>query len=366
MNKRKFLKQIGLGSAAVMAMPTLVTSCKGSSQDQPGFKYWVWVDGNNEKTIANWTEELTALKKAGITGLIIGGGRPMLEKLIPIAKKLDQDVHAWLWTMNRPGDKEAQTHPDWYTVSRNGDSSLDVNPYVGYYQWLCPSKPEVQEYVKDFMVSHCDIDGLDAIHLDYVRYCDVILPKGLWAKYGLVQDHEMPEYDFCYCETCQGNFEAEHGYRPDSLEDPSKDEKWRKYRWDSITNLVNQVSDAVHAKGKKISAAVFPYPELARTLVRQSWNEWKLDMVFPMIYNNFYEEDVEWVGYATQQGVNDLKGKFPLTTGIYLPETKTEDIAKAIDNAKNAGAVGVSFFSNGALKGDKLEAVATKTASSSK
>lgn len=355
MKKREFIKNISLSSAAIMLAPALLSSC-GTNESKEDFKYWVWVDGNNEKTISDWTTELTALREAGITGLIIGGGREMLEKLIPIAKTLGQEVHAWLWTMNRPGDKEAQAHPEWYAVSRNGASSLEVNPYVGYYQWLCPSKPEVQEYVKNYMVSHCDIEGLSAIHLDYVRYCDVILPKGLWSKYGLVQDHEMAEYDFCYCETCQGNFESAHGYRPDSLEDPSMDEKWRKYRWDSITKLVNQVCAAVHAEGKQMSAAVFPYPELAKQLVRQSWNEWDLDIVFPMIYHNFYEEDIPWIEFATRQGVNDLNGKFPLHTGVYLPEMQPEEISQAIAAAKAGGAKGVSFFSNGALKEERLKA----------
>jgi uncharacterized lipoprotein YddW (UPF0748 family) len=263
---------------------------------------------------------------------------------IPIAQEFNQEVHAWLWTLNRPSDKVAKANPDWYTVNRKGENSLDVNPYVGYYQWLCPSKPEVQAHIVDFMTSHCDIEGLSAIHLDYVRYCDVILPKALWAKYDLVQDHEMPEYDFCYCETCQTSFEKEHGYRPDSVEDPTKDEKWRKYRWDTVTNLVNMIADAVHKRDKKLSAAVFPYPKLARKLVRQSWNEWNLDMVFPMIYNNFYEEPVKWIEYATKEGVVELDGKFPLYTGIFLPPTKPEEIKIALDAAKKGGAKGVAFF----------------------
>ncbi len=354
MDKRRFLKNLGLGASAALIAPSLLTSCGSATKDS--FKFWIWINGNNKKTVDEWKAELTTLREAGITGLLVGGGRNMLKKLIPIAQELGQEVHAWLWTLNRPGDKKAQAHPDWYTLSRKGESSLDVNPYVGYYQWLCPSKTEVQEFVKQGMVDHCDIDGLAGIHLDYVRYCDVILPNGLWAKYDLVQDHEMPEYDFCYCDTCRGKFKEQHGYDPREQEDPSQDEKWRKYRWDSVTNLVNQISEAVHAEGKLLSAAVFPYPELARKLVRQSWNEWNLDMVFPMIYHNFYEEEVEWIEYATARGVNTLDGKFPLNTGIYLPPTKPEEIAKAIEAAKSGGAKGLSFFSNGSLKDDKLAA----------
>jgi uncharacterized lipoprotein YddW (UPF0748 family) len=355
MKKRAFIKNLGLITGGTVLSPSLLSSSNLVTGENE-FRYWIWVNGDNKKSIADWKTEFSGFKEAGISCLIIGGGRNMLEKLIPIAQELMLEVHAWLWTLNRPGDNEAMTHPDWYTVSRNGESSLDVKPYVGYYQWLCPSKPEVQEYVKNFMVSHCDIKGLSGIHLDYVRYCDVILPKGLWSKYDLVQDHEMPEYDFCYCDTCCSKFEAEYGYDPKDQDDPSQDPKWRKYRWDSVTNLVNQVASAVHAENKLISAAVFPYPDLARKLVRQSWNEWDLDMVFPMIYNDFYEEGIDWVEFATKQGVDELKGEFPLHTGIYLPPTKPEEIKKVIDGAKRGGAEGIAFFSNASLKDEKLKA----------
>ena len=359
MKKRTFIKNLSLATGATLVAPSLLTSCNPSESQDDDFKFWIWINGNNQKSTDDWKEELELFAQAGITGLLVGGGRNMLEKIIPIARSLGQEVHAWLWTLNRPGDKEAMKHPEWYTVSRNGESSLDVRPYVNYYQWLCPTKPEVQQYVKDSMVSHCDIEGLTGIHFDYVRYCDVILPKGLWSKYNLVQDHEMPEYDFCYCDTCRSKFEAEHGYDPKEQEDPSQDEKWRRFRWDSVTNLVNQTTKEIRKKGKLVSAAVFPYPDLARKLVRQSWNEWDLDLVFPMIYNNFYEEGIAWVEYATKQGVETLNGKFPLHTGIYVPPTKPEEIASAIQAAKNGGASGLSFFSNGSLKQEKFEAFKT-------
>lgn len=133
--------------------------------------------------------------------MLCGGGKQVLEKAIPVAKKHGLAIHAWLWTMNRPGDATAQNHPEWYAVSRKGNSSLDVRPYVDYYQWLCPTKQPVQEFVFEGMMEVCDMEGLDGIQLDYVRYCDVILPRGLWSKYDLVQDHEMAEYDFVTAKT---------------------------------------------------------------------------------------------------------------------------------------------------------------------
>ena len=38
---------------------------------------------------------------------------------------------------------------------------------------------------------------LTGIRLDYIRQLDVILASGLQPSYGIVQDREYPEYDYC-------------------------------------------------------------------------------------------------------------------------------------------------------------------------
>ena len=43
-----------------------------------------------------------------------------------------------------------------------------------------------------------EVDGLASVHLDYVRYPDVILGADLQPKYNIVQDNELPEYDYGY------------------------------------------------------------------------------------------------------------------------------------------------------------------------
>ena len=142
---------------------------------------------------------------------------------------------------------------------------------------------------------------------------------GLWEKYDLVQDREYPDFDFCYCQVCRQTFEQQSGRDPMELPDPTSDEEWRAFRWNSVTGLVEQLAATVQAEGKPISAAVFPTPSLARRLVRQAWDEWPLDAFFPMIYQRFYEEDVPWVATATAQGVAALPPATPLFSGLYLP-----------------------------------------------
>ena len=111
--------------------------------------------------------------------------------------------------------------------------------------------------------------------------------------------------------------------------------------------MVNSLSDIAHSKNKKITAAVFPTPEVARRNVRQDWTNFHLDGVCPMIYHGFYKEDVPWIGNAVAEGVHFLAGKFPLYAGLYLSDFKSEaEIRQGIQVALKNGAAGVSFFGN--------------------
>jgi hypothetical protein len=69
-----------------------------------------------------------------------------------------------------------------------------------------------------------------------------------------------------------------------------------------------------------------------------------------MIYNSFYNEGVDWIGFATAQGVRDLEGKgIGLHTGIYVPPMTANELALAIEQARDHGANGVSFFDGNAI-----------------
>ncbi len=97
---------------------------------------------------------------------------------------------------------------------------------------------------------------------------------------------------------------------------------------------------------------------MADHMVRQRWDKWKVDAVLPMIYHNFYNEEVDWIGFATKQGVEDLEGKnTDLHTGIYVPPMSAEDVTQAINLAKENGAKGISFFDGNALTKEQLKAI---------
>jgi len=351
-DRRVFLGQLGAMGLGALGAGGLASCSRSRSSEGP--RFWTWVHGGRERTVDEWQQEFVRLRGAGIRGVLVGGGDT--EILSQTARDAGLEFHRWIWTLNRSGDQWVkEQHPEWFTVSRNGDSSLVKPPYVNYYQWLCPTRQPVRDYLRGVVSELAADPSIDGVHLDYIRYCDVILPVGLWSKYGLVQDHEMPEYDFCYCDVCRETFQAESGVDPLELPDPPADLAWRRFRWDSVTGLVNELADAVHAARKPITAAVFPTPDIARRLVRQAWDEWPLDAFFPMIYHEFYEEGIPWIGTATATDVAALDRRAALYSGLYLPSLPPADCAAAVRQVLTNGANGVSLFEAGGLSDAHLE-----------
>ena len=184
------------------------------------------------------------------------------------------------------------------------------------------------------------------MHLDYVRMPDVVLPGSLWKNYGIEQTSELPEFDFCYCDLCCEKFKALTGRDPRELKYPQEDQSWINFRLDAITNVVQQIADSVRGHGHKLTAAVFPGPSMARKMVRQDWGNWPLDGFFPMIYNGFYYEGPEWIGRSVNESVTTLDGRADLFAGVMCPDlAEGDDFAKALREAFDNGASGVSFFS---------------------
>lgn len=186
---------------------------------------------------------------------------------------------------------------------------------------------------------------VDGIHLDYVRFCDVVLPVNLWEHYHIEQTKELPEYDFCYCDHCKAEFKAKYNKDVNEMQYPEASLSWRQFRYDLITDIVNELATIAKAKKKKITAAVFPTPEVARRNVRQDWTNWNLSAVFPMTYHAFYKEEISWVADAVREGIHGLAGRFPLYAGLYLPDFKSDDeLGGAIGFALKGGAAGVSLY----------------------
>jgi len=345
MNRRHFLRIVGITSILAGQSCSIIGGRKG-------LKNWAWINGSGYASDNDLRNFLIKLKNNRIDGILPGGSNNFYERVGPIARELEMEFHAWRWTLNRGAHMDE--HPDWYAVNRNGDSVIDKPPYVNYYRWLCPSRPEVVDLLIDDYTGLCEVEGMTGVHLDYVRYCDVILPIALQPRYNLVQDYEMPEFDFCYCNVCRSKFMSEYGTDPMEMGDPPGNIEWHNWRLNQLVGLVNKIAEAVHDKGKLISAALFPTPSIARKIVRQDWERFNLDAFMPMIYFNDYNGDLEWVASVVREDVSILGGRAKLYAGLNMGHVRDYGITRVVDTCLENGADGISFFTGNGMTDEEL------------
>ncbi|HLP15669.1 MAG TPA: putative glycoside hydrolase [Bacteroidota bacterium] len=359
----KKLTRVRSSLLAILIFFSFISLHSQPSHDQlPVFMVWDTQASFEKKTSDEEIERyFKRLTDHHITGMFLRASNEYYKKLSPIAHKAGMQIHAWRPTMIRSDSAFMAAHKDWYAVNKNNASCVDAPPYVGYYRWFCPNEPEVVKYLIDQYVELAKIDGIEGIHLDYIRYCDIFLPVGLQPKYHLVQDHEMPEYDYCYCHRCREGFKKEYGRDPIELsaDDSSAQRQWRDWRLQAVVRIVDSIAQNVHGRtGKYVSAAVFPTPAISVTMVRQDWSKFRVDAVCPMLYHNFYNKGVDWIGECVKEGLATMEYKKVLHAGIMVHQlTDPGQFTKAVHSAFVNGAGGVVLFAANALTDEQLNII---------
>jgi hypothetical protein len=75
-----------------------------------------------------------------------------------------------------------------------------------------------------------------------------------------------------------------------------------------------------------------------------------------MLYNQFYEQGPEWVGEQTREGVATAKA--PVYSGLMVGGMTEDVFTRTVRTALQAGASGVSLFSDDAADEPKLRVLA--------
>lgn len=316
-------------------------------------EYWIWMGASRSKSLLEWDSTFRRLKEIGIRGILMGADTTVLKRIIPIAEDYEMQVHAWFVTMNN-----GSANPEWMSVNRLGQSLAQQKAYVDYYKFMCPALPEVKTFIKSKLDNLSSVEGLRGIHMDYIRYVDVLLPSGLWEKYDLVQDHIMPEYDYGYHPYMRELYENSYGIDPMMIADIEHDSNWVKFRLNELNKTVIELRDHVNTTDLNISAAVFPTPEMSREMVRQDWDKWDLDYYFPMVYHSFYNENIDWIRQVVSEDKAALPDHTKVFCGLFLPALKDgEELSLAIDAAYQGGADGIAFFDLNALTENQIQQI---------
>ena len=326
-------------------------SCGNKPQTTEYPMFWTWMENRAGLDLDSL---FVHLDEAGIDGLMLylpddEGYRRAAE----LAREHGVTLYAWIWTLNPRGDRQRllEEHPEWFDVNRDGYSLKDYKAYVNSYKFLSAALPEVREYVRENVRRVCEMDGIAGICLDYCRIVDCVLPITLSYNYNITQDtHVFPQWDFGYHPAALARFQQEYGYDPRSLTDPSRDENWCRFRETLISEVANLAAETAHGYGKKVTASPFATVKLASFMVAQNFRDWDLDLVFPMVYSDFYTMESVLVYDAVRQNDQDRNPGTRLYCGLgaELGQSETDgDLPRLIadmDAAFAGGAQGISLY----------------------
>ena len=308
---------------------------------------------------SKWLKFFEKFSSFGIENFFIHGKPENLEFLISLTKNTPINIHGWIWTFNRPNDEFAMKNKDWYSVNKIGENSYDSRPYVDYYQWLSPFSPGAVQHIKNNIQGIANVSGIASVHLDYVRYCDVFLPSTLQVKYDIEQKSILPQYDFGYHKNGRNEFFKLYGSDPINIRDKELYNLWITFRHNAISKVVRELKSIAHKNGTILSAAVFPTPEMSKRMVLQDWGNWELDIVSPMNYQHFYDEDTDWIGRNVKIGVEEVGPNCKYLCGLFAESLDIYNFEKAINVSLENKADGVNFFSASGLTDDKLSIIKT-------
>ena len=208
-------------------------------------------------------------------------------------------VHAWVNVLSLARNREApiltQLGPGIVLSDREGRSLLDYpdfevpEPERRYYRmgtpglYLDPAAPGVAEWLTEtFAELVARYPALDGLHLDYIRYPDV-LPFAPGSRFGV-------GLDFGYGADTRARFERETGKRAPLGDSLANADAWDDWRRERVSTLVRDVAAAARARrpGLALSAAVWTYADRAYFVLGQDWRAWleqgSLDFAVPMAY----------------------------------------------------------------------------------
>jgi len=232
-------------------------------------------------------------------------GTDTLRELVARAHASGIRVHAWVNALSLAGHRDAKIVDaiggDAVLVDRRGRSLLDYpkldvpQPDRRYYRmgtpavWLDPAAPGIADYLAatfaELMTRYPELDGL---HLDYIRYPDV-LPFSPGSRFGV-------GLDFGYGASTRARFQSETGLVAPIADEVRNANRWDDWRREKMNELVAAVSAAVRAarpdvtEGQQplVSAAVGCYAERVYLAEAQDWKRWiedgLLDFAVPMTY----------------------------------------------------------------------------------
>lgn len=299
----------------------------------------------------------SSLADAGPWRELVRDGRPdPLRQLVAGAHAQGQRVHAWVNVLSlgqrREGPLQERLGADAVQVDRRGRSLLDYPDFevpaderrwvrMGTPAlWLDPGAPGVQEAVTaalgELVARYPELDGL---HLDYVRYPDV-LPFVPGARFDV-------GLDFGFGEATRARFRAETGLEAPFADDSRNAAAFDRWRRAQVTALVRAIGDAGRAARPDLalSAAVWAFPDRTFLSLHQDWTRWLEDGLASFAVPMAYTRDPALFTLLARANAALGQGRAWLGLGTWLAASEPADAVAQLREARALPLAGIALFS---------------------
>ena len=282
------------GSQRVLDDPARIPGLVADAQALGATDLFVQVYRGGRAWFASELADATPYRRA-----LDGHGVDTLAALLVQAHRAGLRVHAWVNALSLSKNTDApilaRLGPSAVLSDRKGRSLLDYpghdvpEPDRRYYRmgtpgvYLDAAAPGLsEELVAVFAELLTGYPALDGLHLDYIRYPDV-LPFAPGTRFGV-------GLDFGYGDATRARFREETGLEAPFGESLRNANAWDEWRRETLTRLDADVAAAARAArpGVAMSAAVWTYADRAYFVLGQDWRDWLerdlLDFAVPMSY----------------------------------------------------------------------------------
>ncbi|MFP4299635.1 MAG: glycoside hydrolase family 10 protein [Spirulinaceae cyanobacterium] len=254
--------------------------------------------------------------------------RDILQEIITEAHTRDMAVIPWFeFGFMAPADSTlAQTHPQWLTQRRNGET-IWLEGGVHERVWLNPLRSDVQKFITDLaveIVSKYDVDGIQ------------------------FDDHFGFPSDFGYDEFTVNLYRQEHNNQNPPA-DP-KNPEWIRWRAGKITNFMADLFATLKAANPQAIISLSPNPqEFSLESYLLDWQTWErmgfIEELIVQVYRNDLDRfQAELAHNSLQQAQDHIPVAIGVLSGLRGRFVPLSLIQEQVEIVRDRGFAGVSFF----------------------
>lgn len=269
-----------------------------------------------------------------------------LQLMIDECEKYNIQVIPWceLFFVGGENSPLVAAKPEWIGEFRTGKRYSDLE--AGYH-YLCPSRPEVADFILSWVDTLLSRYPVQQIQYDYIRY-SLSEP---WEK------------GYCYCDYCRKKVQKDKNFDILAITPENEEEwkEWNEYRINNITNFVirsNQFLKEQHP-GVLLSVDVVSNPQESLEHKFQNWESWVQNNLVDEIYIMNYYVDNESVRKDTESLKKIVSGSniAPIVGLGPFMKLEPETLLDQIEITRENGARGVCLFAFNSMSPEQLEAL---------